>query len=366
MRKTLTSNLRFGWTTGTCATAACHAAYIGLMTGECPKRVQIKTPAGDIADLEVIDPIINSKGTDPNNEWAQAGIIKDAGDDPDVTHGALIIGRLIPRQDNKGIRFFAGIGVGKITKPGLPLAVGEPAINPVPRAMMQETIENLAKIYGGSTALDIEISVPTGEALALKTWNPKLGIVGGISILGTTGVVRPFSCAAWIASIHRGIDVCRANHFKHVIAATGATSEKCALGVYDVEAEAVIDMGDFIGGMLKYMRKNPVPRLTIAGGFAKLAKFAQGANDLHSGRSQLDLEQLASFSASHLGIDSDLLKNCNTGLELLNRLQPQQQSTLCKALSAIIKQRVYELLRHEQTQIGIMFVARDGGLLCDA
>ena len=289
--KTLSSNLRFGWTTGTCATAAVNAAYTALVTGIFPERVSVITPAGKNADLE----IVNTERV--ADEWCRAGVIKDAGDDPDVTHGAMICATISRTAVGAGIIFAGGAGVGIVTKPGLPVPVGEPAINPVPRQMMCDIVAELADSLDGPRDVQIEISVPNGAAIAKKTWNPRLGIEGGISILGTTGVVRPFSCSAWIASIHRGIDVARANGLQHVMGSTGATSEAYGKGLYDLPVIALLDMGDFVGGMLKYMRQNPVPNLSVVGGFGKMVKLAQGALDLHSARSQVNFVALAEMAA---------------------------------------------------------------------
>ena len=193
-------NLKRGWTTGACAAAATKAALTGLWTGTIPDRVGLVLPRGETPSFEVVEPLLSA-------DFAEAAIVKDAGDDPDVTHGALIKVRV---RSADRVVFRAGDGVGMITKPGLPLPPGEPAINPVPRQMMEEVVAELAVAYDQSPGAEITVSVPGGNVLAAKTWNPRLGIEGGISILGTTGVVRPFSCAAWIASIHRGIDVARA------------------------------------------------------------------------------------------------------------------------------------------------------------
>lgn len=221
--------------------------------------------------------------------WARAGVIKDAGDDPDVTHGLLIQATVRRGPPGSGVAYRAGEGVGTVTKPGLPLDVGEPAINPVPRQIIRQA---LADIIPSPDAI-VEISVPGGREVALQTWNPRLGILGGLSILGTSGIVVPYSCAAWIASIHRGVDVARAGNLRHVAAATGRTSEDAVQRLYGLAPSALLDMGDFAGGLLKYLRRHPVKRLTIAGGFAKLSKLAQGYLDLHSGRSQVDLDWLA-------------------------------------------------------------------------
>lgn len=282
--------LRRGWTTGACATAATKAALTALLEGQFPDPVSITLPKGQTPSFALAMEKLDG-------ESAQAGIIKDAGDDPDVTHGAMVIATVIRSAPGKGIQFKAGKGVGMVTKPGLPIAPGEPAINPVPRQMISGVVEALCDQHGVAPDITVTISVPDGEALAQKTWNPRLGIVGGISILGTTGVVHPFSCAAWIHSIHRGIDVARAAGLDHVMAATGSTSEATLQRLYDPPEIATIDMGDFAGGLLKYTRAHPVPKLTIAGGFAKMTKLGQGHLDLHSARSQVDLDALAQLAS---------------------------------------------------------------------
>jgi len=305
--------LRRGWTTGACATAATKAAFAALLTGRFPDPVEIGLPKGE-------RPSFALARTELHPDAALAGIVKDAGDDPDVTHGALVLAEVRRSAAGSGIRFRAGEGVGMITKPGLPLAVGEPAINPAPRRMMIEVVEELARAHGAPADLEITISVPGGLEMAKHTWNGRLGIVGGLSILGTTGIVHPYSCSAWIASIHRGIDVARANGLEHVAACTGSTSEAGIRRLYDLPDIAIIDMGDFAGGMLKYLRRHPVPRVTIAGGFAKIAKLAAGEGDLHSGRSQVDNALLAQALAE-LGAPTALVeaaRKANTANEVLS------------------------------------------------
>jgi cobalt-precorrin-5B (C1)-methyltransferase len=352
MTKRLTTNLRFGWTTGTCATAAVNAAYTAMVTGAFPERVSVITPGGKEADLEVA---FNDQGQD----WVKAGIIKDAGDDPDVTHGAMIIACLRQGLPQSGVTFTRGDGVGLITKPGLPIAVGEPAINPVPRQMMTEAIEQLAAALDGPRDIIIEIAVPDGAKIALKTWNPRLGIEGGLSILGTTGVVRPFSCSAWIASIHRGIDVARANGLGHVSGSTGSTSEKAVITRYDLPEIALMDMGDFVGGMLKYMRRNPVANLTIAGGFAKMVKLGQGAIDLHSARSQVDFTALADLAAA-CGYDHDMVTNANSVLNVVQQGTPEMRVKLANAIAAAAQKTALGVVAGAAVNIEILVVARDG------
>jgi cobalt-precorrin-5B (C1)-methyltransferase len=310
--------LRRGWTTGACATAATAAAFEALLTGVFPDPVEIALPKGE-------RPAFALARHELKDGAATAGIVKDAGDDPDVTHGALVLSTVRQFAPGAGVRFKAGPGVGTATKPGLPIAPGEPAINPVPRRMMTEAVEAIARRLGTHPDAEITISIPDGEEMARHTWNPRLGILGGLSILGTTGIVHPYSCSAWIASIHRGIDVARASGLEHAAACTGSTSEAGVKKLYDLPDFAFIDMGDFAGGVLKYLRTHPLPRLTIGGGFAKMAKLAGGALDLHSGRSQLDREALAGWLAE-MGADAALIekaRSANTGAEILEQAQAQ-------------------------------------------
>ncbi len=297
--------------------AAAQAAYTALLTGEFPDPVIIALPRGE-------QPSFALARKELGDGLATAGIIKDAGDDPDVTHGALVLATVRPGNAGGGVTFRAGEGVGTATLPGLPVPPGEPAINPAPRAMMREVIESVAADHGVAADVEITVAIPGGEELAAKTWNPRLGIVGGLSILGTTGIVVPYSCSAWIQSIHSGIDVARANGIAHIAGATGKTSESAVQAHYGLPLEALIDMGDFAGGMLKYLRKQPVPRVTIAGGFAKLVKLAQGHIDLHSSRSQVDFGKLAAWLVE-LGATEEIAeraRGANTAAEVLDLAGP--------------------------------------------
>src|ERR1700733_9396653 len=283
--------LRRGWTTGACAAAAAKAAFAALVTGDFLNPVEVTLPRGE-------RPSFALAMTKTGDSSATAGVIKDAGDDPDVTHGALVCATVRAGALGTGVTFKAGEGVGTVTRAGLPIPPGEPAINPVPRQMIRDAIGEIAATAGRAADAEVEISIPGGEVLATKTLNGRLGIVGGLSILGTTGIVVPYSCAAWIHSIQSGIDVARAAGLTHIAGATGATSEAGAQRLYGLPEIALIDMGDFVGGMLKYLRRHPVPRVTIAGGIAKMTKLAQGFTDLHSKRGVVDLETLAEFAAA--------------------------------------------------------------------
>ena len=304
--------LRKGWTTGACATAAAAAAFEALLTGRFPDPVGIVLPKGERPSF----PLSRSK---LESGSATAGVIKDAGDDPDVTHGAEVIVTVAKADAGSGVVFRAGDGIGTVTRPGLPLAVGEPAINPGPRKMMEAVIRALAAEHDAAPDVAITVSIPGGQALAEKTLNGRLGIVGGLSVLGTTGVVVPYSCSSWISGIHSGIDIARAAGIEHVAGATGSTSEAAVQKMYGLPEIALIDMGDFAGGMLKYLRRHPVPWVTIGGGFGKLSKLAQGALDLHAQRSRIDMDALATLF-QEAGADADLagkVPTANTALEVL-------------------------------------------------
>ncbi|AXM96782.1 cobalt-precorrin-5B (C(1))-methyltransferase [Pseudomonas plecoglossicida] len=289
--------LRSGLTTGSCATATSLAAARLLLTGEVNDAVSITLPKGKVVQMRL-------EFCRRDGERAEAGTLKDAGDDPDVTHGALLYSQ-VRLVTEPGVQFIAGRGVGTVTRPGLVLAVGEPAINPVPRRMITEHLHRLANDCTYPGGFEVTVNVQDGEQLALKTMNPRLGILGGLSILGTSGIVRPFSCSAYIASIHQGIDVAHTNGYTHIAACTGNASEDTMRRVYGLPEIALIEMGDFVGAVLKHLRKVPVPRLTLCGGFGKISKLAAGHMDLHSRHSSIDLPQLAGW-ATDVGADVDL------------------------------------------------------------
>src|SRR3954465_14064347 len=348
------TGLRYGWTTGACATAATTAAYTALLTGEFPDPVTIalphdKHPAFALAREQLGDGA------------ATVGIVKDAGDDPDVTHGALVSARVTIGEPGSGVTFRAGAGVGTVTKPGLPLAVGEPAINPMPRRFITEHVAAVAARHGSSGDVVVETSVAHGEELARKTGNPRLGILGGLSILGTTGVVVPYSCSSWIDSIRRGIDVARAVGHRHVASCTGSTSERGVSELYGLPEDALLDMGDFAGAVLKYLRRHPVPRLTIAGGIGKLAKLADGHLDLHSGRSQVSTESLAA-RVREAGGPPELVDGVRGATTALDALQQCTAAggPLGDPVAAGARETARDVLRGAPVEVDVVVIDRGG------
>lgn len=349
--------LRRGWTTGACATAATKAAFTALLTGKFLDPVSIILPKGDAPSFALAMEGLSV-------DYATAAIVKDAGDDPDVTHGALIIAEVRRLDKGAGIKFIAGDGVGTVTRKGLPIEVGEAAINPIPRKLMTEVIEQIAQDYKIPADVEVTISVPDGENIAKKTWNPRLGIVGGLSILGTTGVVHPFSCSAWIASIHRGVDVARAAGINHVAGSTGSTSEAAVKKFHKLDDIALMDMGDFVGGLLKYIRHNHVDRVTVAGGFAKISKLAMGFRDLHSSRSQVDFDWMAA-QFKILGAKPELLqqiKKANTALETLN-LANDEGLDVAGHIANLALAEAHKIVNNPKTKIDILITDRQGKMI---
>ncbi|SFI94689.1 cobalt-precorrin-5B (C(1))-methyltransferase [Amycolatopsis sacchari] len=343
--------MRYGWTTGACATAATTAAYTALLTGEFPDPVEVRLPKDKRPTFALATERLG-------DGFATAGVIKDAGDDPDVTHGALILSTVSPGEPGSGVTFRAGEGVGTVTRPGLPLAVGEPAINPVPRRLMTEAVQRVAAEHDGSGDVVVEISIPDGEEIARQTWNPRLGIVGGLSVLGTTGVVVPYSCSAWIDSIRRGVDVARAIGHEHVAGATGSTSERVVAELYGLPESALLDMGDFAGAVLKYLRRHPVPRLTLGGGFAKFSKLAAGHLDLHSKRSQVDLRLLASLAPE---VGEEILA-ANTALHALE-LARAAGLPLGDLVAARAREVAVEVLGPAPVAVDVVVIDRAGTIV---
>lgn len=349
------TGLRPGWTTGACATAAATAAYTALLTGDFPDPVTVTLPKGQTPAFALaVEELVAGRE-------ATAGVVKDAGDDPDVTHGALVRAtvRLLP--PGSGVVFRAGPGVGTVTRPGLPLDVGEPAVNPVPRQLMREHIGRVAGEHGRAGDVEITVSVDHGEEIARSTWNPRLGILGGLSILGTTGIVVPYSCSAWIDSIRRGVDVARAAGRTHLAGCTGSTSERTVVAEYGLPEDALLDMGDFAGAVLKYVRRHPVDRLTVCGGFAKLSKLAAGHLDLHSARSQVDKGFLAAL-ARRGGADAALVAgvaDANTGLAAL-QLCAAAGVPLGDLVAVAARDQALSVLRGAPVAVDVICVDRAG------
>ncbi|SFD48383.1 cobalt-precorrin-5B (C1)-methyltransferase [Chitinophaga sp. CF118] len=272
--------LRTGYTTGACATACTKAALLALIQQKNIQEIEITLPLGEKVTFSV-----NCSFT---AEQATCTTIKDAGDDPDVTHGATI-GSTISFNTSGEVKFLRGEGVGLVTLPGLAISVGEPAINPVPRKMMTDAVHFLTHQYKINKGVDIKVFVVNGEEIAKKTLNSRIGILGGISILGTTGIVKPFSASAYIASITQGIDVAMANGCTEIVINSGGRSENILRKRFAHLPEfAFIQYGNWIGETLDKIKGSSLRTVTMGIMLGKAAKLAQGELDTHSGKSSWD------------------------------------------------------------------------------
>src|SRR5919107_659174 len=294
MEKKQKGLLRTGFTTGTCASAATKSALLTILTNKSQESVQVTLPKGKVVDMRIA-------WTQYRDEFVTCAVIKDGGDDPDATHGAEICSSVQLTNDIGKISIDGGIGVGRVTKPGLGLPIGKAAINPVPMRMITQTIDEVFGIYNQiikTNGLSAVISVPKGEEIAKKTDNPRLGIIGGISILGTTGVVLPYSTASFAASIRQGLDVATAMGADTVILTTGGRSEDFAKARFKLPDHCFIQMGDFAGYSIKQCaNKMTIRQVIIAGFIGKLTKLAMGVKQTHVAGSHIDMEFMARLAA---------------------------------------------------------------------
>ena len=285
--------MRTGYTTGSCAAAAAKAAVTTLLTGEPTEEVTIHLPVGQDAAFRI-----------HRCEWVDdqrvlCSVIKDGGDDPDATHGAEICVTVNRAPEQTGLKITGGPGVGTVTRPGTGIEVGEPAVTRVPRRMMAESVSAAAQSAGleAEAGFIAQVSVTGGEAIALKTTNARLGVLGGISILGSTGVVQPFSTAAWRASVHLAVDVAATNGLDHVVLSTGTRSEEYSRRHLDLPDMAYIEAGIFSGPSMKRCVMRNIPRATHVGMVGKFSKMAMGYFVTHVAGNQVDTNFLAELAA---------------------------------------------------------------------
>jgi cobalt-precorrin-5B (C1)-methyltransferase len=292
--------LRTGWTTGTCASAAAKAAALLLARRRPPAWVEVGLPSGRRVTFAVARCGFVLAA-------AEAVVVKDAGDDPDVTHGAQLTAR-VSWRDGTGVELAGGEGVGTVTKPGLGLPVGGPAINPVPRAMISQAVTEVV----GDRGVRVVVSVPDGERMARKTTNRRLGILGGISILGTTGIVRPFSTASWRASVVQAVRVAAAQGEHTAVLCTGGRTEAGAMALLpDLAEVCFVEVGDFTGAALREAVAGELRRVVFVGMVGKLTKLAAGVLMTHYTRSAVDTSLLARVTAQ-VGGDPAPVERANT------------------------------------------------------
>ncbi len=323
--------LRSGFTTGACAAAAAKGATLALLADQAPIQAEIPFPDGRRYSF-----LLHRCAAEQGR--ATASVIKDAGDDPDVTNGAEIIAAVEAQESGsagEAIAVRAGKGVGTVTKPGLSVPVGEPAVNPVPLRMIRAAVtEALHELRQDGLRLTITVSVRDGERLAEKTLNRRLGIVGGLSILGTTGIVRPVSAEAWTATIDAAMQVARAAGLDEVLLSTGRTSEAAAQRQLGLPEEAQVMMGDYLEHALLAARRHGFRRIHLAGMWAKVLKCALGIPQTHVRNGALEVRQAAALLAE-LGLDEEAaagLAQANTAKEIHQRLLAQCRADLVRAV----------------------------------
>ena len=297
--------LRSGWTTGTCSAAAARAAATALVTQSAQTSVDVVLPDARVVPFAV-------ERCDVAPERAEAVVVKDAGDDPDVTHGAHLTAT-VRWAAQPGVHLEGGVGVGVVTKPGLGLEVGGPAINPVPRQMIRDNVAAVVDL--AVRGVQVTISVPDGELRARKTTNARLGILGGISILGTTGVVRPFSTESWRASVVQAVSVMAAQGEPTLVLATGGRTEKAAMRLLpDLPEVCFVEVGDFTGAALRQAVGDGLREVVFVGMVGKLTKLAGGVLMTHYTKSKVDLAVLVEVTREAGGADAlaEAVRTANT------------------------------------------------------
>ena len=294
--------LRTGFTTGTCATASSKAAALAIINQKTISSVDVLLPKRDRINIK-----INSCEFTKNN--ARCSVIKDGGDDPDVTHGAEIFVDLSLTNNVGTVEIDGGNGVGRVTKPGLGLEIDSAAINPTPKKMILENVQEVAEEILKENGIKVLISVPKGKELATKTDNPRIGILNGISILGTSGIVIPYSTASFAAAIRQQIDVVSSMNDEEVVLTTGGRSEDFAREIIKLPDHSFIQMGDFSGYTIQQCAKKSLKKAYVAGFIGKLAKMAAGVKQTHVKGGKVDMKFL-----------SELAKRCNADSETIRKI----------------------------------------------
>lgn len=345
-----TKGRREGFTTGTAAAAAAKAACMVLLNQGWPETVQIQLPIPRVLEIRI-------NTLEWTGETASAGVVKDAGDDPDVTHGAEIIAT-VRHVSEPGIHIRGGVGVGTVTQRGLELPVGSPAINPVPQQMIRQAVSEILQSTPHTQGVEVTISVPNGEELAKRTFNARIGIIGGISILGTTGIVRALSTAAWRASVLQAIEVAAANSIDHIVLSTGGRTEKFAQQLYpDLPEMAFVEMGIFTGDCVKRAAQRGVPRVSLCVMIGKLSKIAAGRMQTHVAGNQVDCAFL-SLVASELGAPAELIeaiRAANTARHVQELVEGAAFFRFYDRLCALARERCMEAAKSKLTVQVILF-----------
>ena len=343
--------LRTGYTTGTSASAATKAALLSLIFSQTHNTVEVILPKGKIAKLKIAWIRFSQ-----NSQSVTSADIKDAGDDPDVTHGAEICSTVSLTSEKGRIEIDGGEGVGRVTRPGLGLEIGQSAINPVPKKMIEQVVLDSAKSILPYNGIKVIISVPKGVELAKKTDNPRLGIVGGISILGTTRIVFPYSTASFAASIRQSLDVAISLGTTTVVLTTGGRSEDYIKKIYDTLPEyAFVQMGDFSGYTIKQCANRNIKKIIIAGFIGKLTKMAMGIKQTHVRGSHVSMEYMANLASVCINSENIIndIKKANTARHVSEIII---QNNIQNFFNLLCKQVYFEMYNHSNKSMEIEVV----------
>ena len=349
-------DLKTGYTTGACATAATKAALTALLTTEHQTEISILLPNGEWIKIPVVS-------TQIDGDKASCTVIKDAGDDPDITNGMAIVSTVRISDTHNGVHFLQGKGVGTVTLPGLGLDIGSPAINKVPRMMMKREIFNVMRLYRNKHGVDVTISVPNGEEVAKKTFNPKLGVTGGISVIGTSGIVKPFSSEAFVASIEKEMEVAKALGCSHIVINSGAKSERFVKRQYPgLSTHAFVHYGNFIGESVRIASELGFVRLTMGVMLGKAVKLAEGFLDTHSKKVVMNKDFIISV-ARQSGCSEktvEAIQNITMARQLWDIIQPDEYSFF-----NLIQQKCYATCKplFQKGDLNIFLINENGGII---
>ncbi|WBX78077.1 cobalt-precorrin-5B (C(1))-methyltransferase CbiD [Tenacibaculum ovolyticum] len=354
LRKVPKGPLRDGFTTGTSATAAAKSGLMAIIHQKKIASVSVHLPIDKVLEI----PVHHCEFTE---NTAKSSVIKDAGDDPDVTNGAEI-GCILKLTQEKEIQFIAGEGVGTVTLKGLELAIGEPAINPVPRKMITSAIQKLLHDYDLECGVSVTVYVTDGKKLAKRTLNERVGIMNGLSILGTSGIVKPYSSSSYIASIEQGIDVAVANNITELVINSGARSEKYLSNKFSHLPEyAFIHYGNWIGETLTKINKSPIKKVSIGIMLGKAVKLAGGVTDTHSCVSSWNKDFVVEL-ANQVGFyDADRIKELNMAGRLIELFEFEQNSPFFQLLLEHCYQHTHSKIK--QVVLDIYLIHKNGTLI---
>ena len=351
MEESPKEKLKTGFTTGTCSAASAKAGILAIINQKKIDSVDVTLPKGNSLNIKL-------KNCEFDSGKSKCSVIKDGGDDPDVTHGAEIVVDIALTDSVNKIEIDGGEGVGIVTKPGLGLEINKPAINPVPKKMIKENLFEVAEELLKKNGIYVKISVPEGKKIALKTDNPRLGIVGGISILGTSGIVIPYSTASFAASIRQNLDVALAMGDNIVVLTTGGRSEDFARKIVELPDHCFIKMGDFSGYTIQQCEKKDIKKAFVVGFIGKLAKMASGVKQTHVKGSKVDMNFLAQL-AKEVKADEKIVEQIQKANTARHVLEIIKENNINGFFENVCSKVYQEMREHSQEKVSLEIILFD-------